>query len=166
MTPRRPLDTGMAGVVPTPPLLAADATGAAADVTGQVLTDGLKRREMNFPAVRWNESSTLTADEPFRLAGKEQSHRVVDDDARWDTVETWTGGVSGVEASSSQAYADATPPLAIGSHPGAVFDNDPDTAWASARDSDPKQQWWQADLTRARPVSRVACHGRRRARCR
>ena len=102
---------------------------------------------MNFPAVRWNESSTLTADESFRLAGKEQSHRVVDDDARWDTVETWTGGVSSVEASSSQAYADATPPLAIGSHPVAVFDNDPDTAWASARDSDPKQQWWQVDLT-------------------
>jgi arabinofuranan 3-O-arabinosyltransferase len=154
--PSSPLDTGMAGVVPTPPLLAADATGAAADVTGQVLTDGLKRREMNFPAVRWNESSTLTADEPFRLAGKEQSHRVVDDDTRWDTVETWTGGVSGVEASSSQAYADATPPLAIGAHPGAVFDNDPDTAWASARDSDPKQQWWQARFTRARTISRVA----------
>ena len=154
--PSSPLDTGMDEVGPTPPLLAADATGAAAGVTGQVLTDGLKRREMNFPAVRWNESSTLTADEPFRLAGKEQSHRVVDDVARWDTVETWTGGVSQVVASTSQAYADATPPLAIGSHPGAVFDNDPDTAWASARDSDPKQQWWQADLTRARPVSRVA----------
>ena len=26
------------------------------EVTGQVLTDDLKRREMNFPAVRWNES--------------------------------------------------------------------------------------------------------------
>ena len=154
--PSSPLDPGMDGVGPTPPLLAADATGAAADVSGQVLTDGLKRREMNFPAVRWNESSTLTADESFRLSGKEQSHRVVDDDARWDTVETWTGGVSSVEASTSQAYADATPPLAIGSHPGAVFDNDPDTAWASARDADPKQQWWQVDLTKARPVSRVA----------
>ena len=154
--PSSPLDTGMDGVGPTPPLLAADASGASADVTGQVLTDGLKRREMNFPAVRWNESATMTADAPFRLGGKEQSHRLVEDDARWDTVETWTGGVSQVVASSSQAYADATPPLAIGSHPGAVFDNDPDTAWASARDSDPKQQWWQADFTHARPVSRVA----------
>jgi arabinofuranan 3-O-arabinosyltransferase len=63
--------------------------------------------------------------------------------------------VSGVEASSSQAYADATPPLAIGSHPGAVFDHDPNTAWVSARDGDPKEQWWQADFTDARTVSRV-----------
>ena len=41
--------------------LAADAT---TPVTGQVLTDDLKRREMNFPAVRWNESATMTADGP------------------------------------------------------------------------------------------------------
>ena len=154
--PASPLDAGMGGVAPTPPLLAADATGAAGDVSGQVLTDGLERREMNFPAVRWNESSTMTADAPFRLSGKEQSHRLVDDDARWDTTETWTGGVSDVEASSSQAYADATPPLTIGAHPGAVFDNDPATAWASARGSDPKQQWWQADLSKPRTISRVS----------
>ena len=156
--PSSPLDTGLDGVAPVPPLFAADAadaTGAAHEVTGQVLTDGLKRREMNFPAVRWNESATMRADAPFRMGGKEQSHRLVEDDARWDTVETWTGGVSGVEASSSQAYADATPPLTIGSHPGAVFDHDPNTAWASARDGDPQEQWWQADLTDARTVSRV-----------
>ena len=74
--------------------------------------------------------------------------------------------MSSVEASSSQAYADATPPLAIGSHPGAVFDNDPDTAWASARDSDPKQQWWQVDFTAGRVPSREWRSRSRRAPCR
>ncbi len=54
--------------------LAADATSP---VTGQVLTDDLKRREMNFPAVRWNQSATMTGAAPFRLAGKEQTHRIV-----------------------------------------------------------------------------------------
>ncbi|MDX6359137.1 MAG: arabinofuranan 3-O-arabinosyltransferase, partial [Nocardioidaceae bacterium] len=154
--PTSPLDSGMGQVGPTPPLLAADAAGATRDITGQVLTDDLKRREMNFPAVRWNESSTFTAWEPFRLSGKEQSHRLVADDARWDTTATWTGGIAGVEASSSQAFADATPPLVIGSHPGAVFDNDPDTGWLSARGADPKQQWWQADFTHSRSVARVS----------
>jgi arabinofuranan 3-O-arabinosyltransferase len=154
--PSSPLDSGMGRLGVTPPLLAADAAGPTADVTGQVLTDDLKRREMNFPAVRWNESATLTRGESFRLSGKEQSHRVVADDSRWDTVTSWTGGVSGVEASTSQAYADATPPLAIGSHPGAVFDNDPETSWLSARNTDPKQQWWQADFTHARTVARVS----------
>jgi arabinofuranan 3-O-arabinosyltransferase len=153
--PSSPLDSGLGEVAPVPPLLAADASGPTAGVTGQVLTDDLKRREMNFPAVRWNESSTLAAGEPFRLSGKEQSHRLVADDARWDTTASWTGVVSGVEASTSQAYADAVPPLVIGAHPGAVFDDDPDTAWLSARDADPKQQWWQADFTHSRTVSRV-----------
>jgi arabinofuranan 3-O-arabinosyltransferase len=153
--PSSPLDSGLGGVGPTPALLAADASAAGVPVTGQVLTDDLKRRELNFPAVRWNESATLTANGAYRLGGKEQSHRVVADDARWDTTETWTGGVSAVEASTSQAYADATPPLMIGAHPGAVFDGDPDTAWQSARSGDPKQQWWQADFTSARTVARV-----------
>ena len=146
-------DPALAGLpVDTLPL-AADATSR---VTGQVLTDDLKRREMNFPAVRWNQSATMTGAAPFRLAGKEQTHRIVEDDTRWSTVETWTGGVSDVEASSSQAYADATPPLAIGDHPGAVFDNDPTTEWRSAVDTDPKQQWWQVDFTQPRNVGVVS----------
>ena len=70
-------DPALAGLpVDTLPL-AADATSR---VTGQVLTDDLKRREMNFPAVRWNQSATMTGAAPFRLAGKEQTHRIVEDD--------------------------------------------------------------------------------------
>ena len=137
----------------SPRVLAADERGP---VTGQVLTDDMKRQEMNFPAVRWNESNTFGADQPFRLAGKEQSHRVVNDERRWDTVESWTGGVDAVTASSSQAYADAEPPLAAGTHPGAVFDADSTTSWESARDQDPNGQWWQARFTKPRSVGTVS----------
>ena len=147
MTRVSPTDPALAGTGTLPLArlpLAADATTG---VTGQVLTDDLRRREMNFPAVRWNESATMTAGAAFRLAGKEQSHRVVDDDARWDTVAHWTGGISDVTASTSQAYADATPPLAVGNHPGAVFDRDYDHGLGSRPATPiPSSQWWQADL--------------------
>jgi len=133
--------------------LAADATTRP---RGQILTDDLERQETNFPAVRWNQSATMTPTESFRLQGKEQTHRVVEDESRWSTVATWTGGVRDVEASTSQAYADATPPLAAGDHPGAVFDNDESTEWRSATDTDPKQQWWQVDFDRPRSVGVVA----------
>ncbi|HET8559203.1 MAG TPA: alpha-(1-_3)-arabinofuranosyltransferase family protein [Marmoricola sp.] len=151
--PSSPVDAGMAGVTGSPRLLAADRVGRP---TGQILTDDMKRREMNFPAVRWNESSTMSATERYRLGGKEQSHRVVGDERRWDTVEQWIGGVTGVSASTSQAYADATPPLSIGSHPGAALDHERATSWESSRDADPDGQWWQVSFPAPRTVPSVA----------
>ena len=125
------------------PVLAADAPDGA---VGQVLTDDLRRRETNFAAVRWNESSTMAAEEDYRLSGPEHTHRVVSDDARWQTTSAWAGQVGSVSASSSEAYADARPPLSIGSGPAAAFDRDPATAWRSARQLDPTGEFWQADF--------------------
>ena len=42
---------------------------------GQVLTDGTRRRETNFAAVRWNESATMGRTDPYRLFGPEHIHR-------------------------------------------------------------------------------------------
>lgn len=151
--PSSPLDAGFPDSARVPSLLAADRVGP---VTGQVLTDGMKRRETNFPAVRWNESSTMSGDQSFRLRGKEGSHRLVADQDRWDSLATWQGGVRSVTASSSQAYADANPPLDIGSHPGAVFDLDQATAWRSARDGDPNGQWWKVRFDSHRTVGTVS----------
>lgn len=151
--PGSPASPGTDGLSTSPRVLAADARDG---VRGQVLTDGMKRQEMNFPAVRWNESNTFGPHEQFRLPGKEQSHRVVSDEARWETVESWVGGIDGVTASSSQSYADATPPLAAGSHPGAVFDADTSTSWQSARDQDPDGQWLQVRFTQQRTVGTVS----------
>ena len=126
------------------PVLAADAPDGA---VGQVLTDDMRRRETNFAAVRWNESDTMGADEAYGLVGPEHEHRVVDDPARWQTTASWSGQVSAVTASSSEASAEAQPPLQIGSHPGAALDDDPATAWRSERQLDPTGEYWQADFT-------------------
>ena len=125
------------------PVLAADAPDSA---VGQVLTDDLRRRETNFATVRWNESSTMAADEDYRLAGPEHEHRVVTDPERWQSTAAWAGQVDSVTASSSEAFADGRPPLLIGSDPSAALDGDPATAWRSARQLDPTGEFWQVDF--------------------
>ena len=148
--PASGLRPGLDGSAPR--VLAEDSRG---DESGQVLTDGSRRREMNFAAVRWNESATLGATDPWRLHGPEHDHRFLADPDRWQTTAAWSGDVSGVAASSSEAYADALPPLQIGSHPGAALDGDPATAWRSARQVDPTGQWWQATFSRPQDLARV-----------
>nr|WP_281380927.1 alpha-(1->3)-arabinofuranosyltransferase family protein [Nocardioides panaciterrulae] len=140
---------------PAAHLLPEDASAAAGGEAGQVLTDGLRRRETNFAAVRWNVSATMPAGAPYRLGGPEHTHRFLEHPERWQTTELWTGAVAGVSASSSEAYADALPPLRIGSHPGAALDGDPATGWRSARQVDPTGQWWQTDLARLEYLEKV-----------
>ncbi|GAA4759080.1 alpha-(1-_3)-arabinofuranosyltransferase [Nocardioides endophyticus] len=140
--------TEPAGLGAGPFLLADDTTG---DEGGAVLTDGNKRREVNFAAVRANRSATMPAIQPYRLNGPEHQHRILRDPDRWQTVETWAGDVSSADASSSQAYADALPPLEVGAHPGAALDHDLATAWRSGRQAEPVGQWWQERFTE--PVS-------------
>jgi arabinofuranan 3-O-arabinosyltransferase len=125
-------------------VLAEDAQGYE---NGQVLTDGTKRRESNFAAVRWNQSATMAATTPYRLPGPEHTRRFLDHEDRWQTTEVWAGQVAGVRSSSSEAYADGQVPLQIGSHPGAALDGDDQTAWRSSAALDPTGQFWQADLT-------------------
>lgn len=144
------LRAGLVG--PDERVLAEDSSG---DESGQVLTDGARRRETNFAAVRWNRSSTLGASDPWRLHGPEHSHRYLAHPDRWQTTAIWTGDVSSAQASSSEAYADALPPLQIGSHPGAALDGDPATAWRSARQLDPTGQWWQVGFTQPRTLGEV-----------
>ncbi|HEY0952602.1 alpha-(1-_3)-arabinofuranosyltransferase domain-containing protein [Nocardioides sp.] len=125
------------------PVLAADAPDGA---VGQVLTDGMRRRETNFAAVRWNESDTMAAGKAYQLVGPEHEHRVLDDPERWQTTASWSGQVTSVTASSSEASAEARPPLQIGSHPGAALDEDPATAWRSERQLDPTGEYWQVSF--------------------
>ncbi len=137
------LNTDVGGLTGGQPVLAEDAPDSA---VGQVLTDDMRRRETNFAAVRWNESSTMTAGEDYRLVGPEHEHRVVPDPERWQTTAAWAGQVESVTASSSEAFAEARPPLLIGSEPGAALDGDPATAWRSSRQLDPTGEFWQADF--------------------
>ena len=148
--PAAGLRPGLSG--PSQRVLAEDSQG---DESGQVLTDGARRRETNFAAVRWNRSSTLGATEPWRLHGPEHDHRYLSDPERWQATAIWTGNVGGVTASSSEAFADALPPLQIGAHPGAALDGDQATAWRSARQVDPTGQWWQVSFTQPQDLETV-----------
>ncbi len=150
------LDAAMEDVGQGPRPLLADLNEVTEDyVSGQVVTDGARRREMNFSTVRWNESATMGPDAPYRLVGPEHAHRLFDDEERWRTTETWSGGVSRVLASTSEGFADAVPPLQIDSYPGAAVDGDESTAWASARHLEPTGQWWELHFEDPRPVTTV-----------
>ena len=153
--PGSDLDSALAPGRVVPRVLAADVPEDDDRATGQVLTDDMKRREKNFSAVRWNESATLGPSDGYRLVGHEHAHRVVHDQSRWNTTQVWTAGVVGAFAPSSEAYADALPPLSIGQHPGAALDRDRSTEWASARHLDARGQWWQMDFDRPRDVNQV-----------
>jgi arabinofuranan 3-O-arabinosyltransferase len=154
--PGSSLDPAVSALTGGQPLLAADADELAGDrATGQVLTDGMRRRETDFASVRWNESNTLSATAGYELSGTEHEHAVVDDPDRWHTTELWEGAVESVTASTSQSDASSVPPLLIGAHPGAALDGDPATAWRSARHLAPDGEFWQADLRRLTDLSRV-----------
>ncbi|HEX2892736.1 MAG TPA: alpha-(1-_3)-arabinofuranosyltransferase family protein [Marmoricola sp.] len=149
------LDAGMASITPSPRVLAGDVRHGSA-VGEHVLTDSLRRQEENFAAVRWNHSATLPPNSPYRLVGTEHARRLSADQSRWETTEIWVGGVSGVFASSSEAFADAVPPLTAGAHPGAAVDGDTHTAWSSARHLDPTGQWWEMDFDAPRTVRQLS----------
>lgn len=119
-----------------------------------VLTDTLRRREKAFAAVRRNESSTMAADQDWHMSGREHFHRMTPDQEAWMSTTVWDG-VRRVTASSSQAWADAVPPVDRGSAPGAALDGDPDTAWASARGRSGTGQWWQVEFDAATDLGDV-----------
>ena len=137
----------------TTSVLAGDATG---DEASQVLTDGTRRRETNFAAVRWNESATMGRADPYRLFGPEHFHRFDPDQEDRESTAAWTGGVGSVVASTSQGYADGRVPLEIGSHPGAALDDDPATAWRSNPLIDPVGQFWRVAFAQPTDLSFVS----------
>jgi arabinofuranan 3-O-arabinosyltransferase len=137
----------------TTSVLAGDATG---EEQSQVLTDGTRRRETNFAAVRWNESATMGRADPYRLFGPEHFHRFDPDQEDRESTAAWTGGVGSVVASTSQGYADGRVPLEIGSHPGAALDGDPATAWRSNPLVDPVGEFWQVTFVRPTDLTFVS----------
>ena len=120
---------------------------------GTILTDGLRRREINFGGAVGVSSPTLTASDTRRLGASvldylppgatSLSHQSV---ARFV-------GASNVTASSSGA--DVTSPLLpdASEQPFSAFDDDDATAWVSAPGDDPSGQWVQATFGAPRVMS-------------
>lgn len=144
----------------SPALLPEDADSltpfqSAGLVSGQLLTDSNRRRETAFAAVRRNQSATMGAEDEFKLAGKEHTHRLAEDAERWQTTAVWRGDVRDVTARTSQGFANSVPPLDPGRHPGAAFDGDPHTSWQSASYLPGDGQWWEVQFARPQDLDYV-----------
>ncbi|HEX2773287.1 MAG TPA: alpha-(1-_3)-arabinofuranosyltransferase family protein [Micromonosporaceae bacterium] len=133
-----------------PVVLAGDAAGFDSAGRPRIVTDGLRRRELNVGRNRDNLSHTLAADEetrqrrhrtdltPFALGGHE-------------TVATYQG-IRSVDASTSTAFADtvgATDPSYL---PFAALDGDRRTSWRSDPFTEPAGQWLEVAFDTPRRV--------------
>ncbi len=136
-----------------PVVLAGDARGSTFGGSS-TLSDGLRRRETAFTAVRQNRSATMTPHQGWRLGSVEHDHRVYPRQARWETTVRWDG-VAGVSSSSSQAYADAPAPVRPEQSPAAALDGNPVTSYVSASTRGARGQWWQVRLTGPTDLRRV-----------
>ncbi|MGN9912897.1 alpha-(1-_3)-arabinofuranosyltransferase domain-containing protein [Phytohabitans sp. LJ34] len=133
-----------------PVVLAGDAGGLDPAGRSWLVTDGLRRRELNVGRMRDNLSQTLTADEqtrqrrlrgdlsPFATPGHE-------------TVAAYQG-IRSVDASSSAAFADTVGPSEPSYLPFAALDGDTRTSWRSDPFAAPVGQWLEVTFDTPRRV--------------
>lgn len=130
----RDVDADAAGVTPKGP---------------RVLTDGMRRREVNFGLPAHNTSDLLRAGEPGR-SGRE----VIDYDLPGgQTALRWTDPIESVTASSSASDAYGTLRLGPGYGPAAALDGDLRTRWVSGSFGTAEGEWLQVDFSRPTAVS-------------
>lgn len=120
---------------------------------GTVLTDGYRRREVDFGAMRDNGSSTLTAGQPFLADRAAHDYDLSPPRAR--TVVRYEGA-SAVTASSSAADAKALVGRNPAYRPDAAFDGDPATSWRSGAFRPPVGQWVELDLGSPRTLENLS----------
>ena len=114
------------------PSMLAGSDGAELADGPVIMTDGMRRREVDFGASLGNRSATLTPSDPLRL------HRVQPDylpftGAEHLTVGTWHGAAD-VQVSSSRSDAGVLGGTDPAEQPAAAFDGDRATAWVAAPD--------------------------------
>jgi arabinofuranan 3-O-arabinosyltransferase len=136
-----------------PVVLAGDAAGFDSAGRPRIVTDGLRRRELNFGRMRDNVSHTLTADEEIRQRRQRTDLTPFAVDGH-QTVATYQG-IRSVDASTSQAFADtvgATDPSYL---PFAALDGDRRTSWRSDPFAEPIGQWLEVAFDTPRRVDEV-----------
>ncbi|AVT41272.1 alpha-(1-_3)-arabinofuranosyltransferase family protein [Plantactinospora sp. BB1] len=135
-----------------PVLLTGDAESA--DATGpRIVTDGLRRRELNVGRMRDNVSHTLTADEATRQ-GRLRSDLLPFAPAGHQTVAAYEG-IRSVDASSGASFADSLGGTEPSYLPFAALDGDPTTAWRSDPFEPAPGQWLEVTLDTPRRVTEV-----------
>ncbi|GAA6526722.1 alpha-(1-_3)-arabinofuranosyltransferase family protein [Intrasporangium sp. DVR] len=130
-------------------LLEADASGVGDAAGGPtILTDGLRRREVNFGLPTHNTSGVLETGDPGRSGRKVIDYSVPGGQSSL----TWSG-VASVRASSSASDAYATLRTGPGQGPQQALDGDDRTRWLSGRFGQATGEWLQVDFTRPTRVA-------------
>ncbi len=138
------------GLVSGPTVLAGDASGAG---SARIVTDGLRRRELNIGRMRDNVSHTLAASEETRQ-GRVRSDLLPFPGAEHQTVASYQG-IRSVAASSGASFADTVGGTEPSYLPFAAIDGDPATSWRSDPYGDAPGQWLEVVLDTPRRVDDV-----------
>ncbi len=150
--PESLLDLADNGLLPTQPAMLAGSEGSDLAAGPVVVTDGMRRREVDYGASVDNTSATLAAGDRFRL-NRVQPDYLPFDDARHFTVGVWHGA-DDVQVSSSRADAGVLGGSEPARQPAAAFDGSPGTAWI-AGPGDATAPWIQAKLDQPRRIPAV-----------
>ncbi|MBW9216701.1 DUF3367 domain-containing protein [Mumia sp. zg.B53] len=122
------LRLGEAGVLTDQPTqLAPDVRGTPSSV---VLTDGARRQEVTFGRVHENRSTTLTAEDRWKVDRPAHDYATSGDSGRWRTA-AMVEGARSITATTSASDADYLGQMEPSRAPYAAFDGDPDTFWQS-----------------------------------
>jgi arabinofuranan 3-O-arabinosyltransferase len=111
----------------------------------EVLTDGLRNREVFFGRATHNTSEVLTIDDPGRQHRRSRDY--VSDENAGVTTLRWTG-VASVRASSSASDANATLHLGTAYSPAGAVDGDPGTRWISGNFGEAIGEWLEVSFTK------------------
>ena len=135
-------DLGGDGIV-----LARDLPAGAPTASAPIVTDGNRRRFIDFGTTRHNQGPVLAVDEPGPFGIDAADGMYPDADVEDQTVAT-RSGLTSVRASTFGSVLAATTQWA----PAFAVDGDPDTAWAVASELPARGQWLEVELAREREV--------------
>ncbi|MDQ3155610.1 MAG: alpha-(1-_3)-arabinofuranosyltransferase [Actinomycetota bacterium] len=150
------LDLAEGGLLPAgATVMSSDVTDARARPAGAtILTDSLRRREVNFGMIGANQSSTMTRDGPLTI-GRKVFDYVMASIVGHIAYGEWTG-VKNVRASSSVADARSESGIRTDGSVRALFDSDLDTAWSARALTAGTEQTVTLELDRAVRISSMA----------
>ena len=150
--PESLLDLADSGLLPARAAMLAGSEGSDLADGPVVVTDGMRRREVDYGASVDNTSATLAAGDPFRLH-RVQPDYLPFDDARHFTIGVWHGA-DDVQVSSSRADAGVLGGSDPARQPAAAFDGSAETAWVAAP-GDTLVPWIQIRLHEPRRIPAV-----------
>jgi arabinofuranan 3-O-arabinosyltransferase len=117
------------------------------------LTDGLRRREVNFGLGRDNASATLDAKQPMRGNGVAPDYLPAWA-GDWFTVAAYTG-ISGINASESWGDMQGLIGNRPAHHPFAAIDGDPSTSWRTPPNRPVEKQWIEVRFPGPQQLSEI-----------